>query len=172
MDTNKRREEIVRMLSQKDIMLTGKELAGQFKVSRQVIVQDIAVLRARGEKIIATLRGYMMEKSIDGKLRVTIACCHTPDQIETELGIILDLGGAIIDVIVAHPLYGDLKGNLMLRSRRDLHFFLQRLLKTKAKPLSSLTGGVHLHTIELRSEKELEEIRMRLDAQGILVRDD
>ena len=169
METAKRQEKILQLLKEKNSVFTGKELASQFKVSRQVIVQDVAILRARGEEIIATPRGYTLERGGTSRYRSVIACCHTKEQIEEELGIIVDYGGSIIDVIVEHPFYGELKGTLMVRSRRDLNHFLQRLEETEARPLSFLTAGIHLHTVETHDRKELQEIRAALAERGFLV---
>ena len=57
----KRRDGILSLLEESDTPLSGTELAHRFKVSRQVIVQDIALLRAEDKKILSTYRGYVLE---------------------------------------------------------------------------------------------------------------
>lgn len=171
MDAEKRRFELLNLLRRASAPLTGAELASHFKVSRQVIVQDIAILRASGEQIFASLQGYLIPSLLqESWKRAVVACQHTREQIEDELGIIVDLGGRILDVIVDHPVYGELRGNLMVASRRDLSLFIKSLDKTAARPLSALTGGVHLHTLETPDQKVMEEIMASLDAAGYLVK--
>ena len=58
MNAGERRERIVEILSSSTQPVTGTSLASVLGVTRQVIVQDVAVLRARGEKILATPKGY------------------------------------------------------------------------------------------------------------------
>jgi uncharacterized protein len=169
-DTEKRRIKLLNLLRNADSPVTGTDLAGRFRVSRQVIVQDIAILRASGEQVLATPQGYVIPKlQRETVVRAVVACCHTREQIEEELGIVVDLGGKALDVIVEHPLYGDLRGNLMIASRRDLKLFLERLDKTEANPLSALTGGVHLHTIEAPDQGVIDDITAGLRNAGYLV---
>lgn len=171
MDTENRRRQLLELLRKASKPITGAELANHFNVSRQVIVQDIAILRASGEQIFSSLQGYLIpSQPQESWKRSVVACCHTRDQIEDELGMIVDLGGRILDVIVEHPLYGELKGNLMIASRRDLRLFMDSLEKTAANPLSVLTGGVHLHTIEAPDQRVLGEIISSLDRAGFLVK--
>jgi transcriptional regulator of NAD metabolism len=171
METEKRRAELLKLLCKSSKPLTGAELAGYFGVSRQVIVQDIAILRASGEQIVASLRGYlMMPQQQKAQVRTVVACRHTREQIEDELGIIVDRGGRIIDVIVEHPIYGELRGTLLISSRLDLNIFLKSLETTEASPLLALTGGVHLHTVEAAEQKNIEDIIASLDKAGYLVK--
>jgi uncharacterized protein len=170
-ETEKRRSELLKLLRKSSKPLTGSELAGHFDVSRQVIVQDIAILRASGEEIFASLQGYSLPPAPrENRVRVVVVCRHTREEIEEELGIVVDLGGKALDVIVEHPVYGELRGNLMVASRRDLNLFLQSLEETAANPLSALTGGVHLHTLEAPEQKVIEEIIAGLDRAGFLVK--
>lgn len=170
-ETEKRRRELLELLRKAPAPLTGTELANYFNVSRQVIVQDIAILRAGGEEILASLQGYLVPSpQQECWERAVVACRHSREEIEDELGLIVDLGGRILDVIVEHPVYGELKGNLMIASRRDLRLFLESLNKTAASPLSALTGGIHLHTLEAPNQKVLAEIIAALERQGFLVK--
>lgn len=170
-ETEKRRGELLRLLREGGEPVTGNELAKRFGVSRQVIVQDIAILRAAGEEVLATPQGYLVPRMrIDSVVRAVVACRHSREQIEEEIGIIVDLGGKVLDVIVDHPVYGEMRGNLMIASRRDLSIFLEHLGKTDARPLSALTDGVHLHTLEAPAQAVIEEIIARLAQARFLVR--
>lgn len=171
MDSNSRRECIVKSLTEKEDPIKGTELANMFDVSRQVIVQDIAILRAAGEKILATPQGYMMMSlKENNKLIRAIVCKHFGyDEIEDELKTIIDLGGKVLDVIVDHPLYGEIKSPLMLNSRIDIQRFMDNLKEEQAEPLSSLTEGVHIHNIELPNEETYNRIKDELFKKGYLI---
>lgn len=174
MDANERREEILYMLNNSDQPVKGTDLAEQLGVSRQVIVQDMAILRARGENILATPQGYLIPQLYGKeKLIKTIACTHQNNkEIEEELRTIVDLGGKILDVVVEHPLYGEIKSQLQISSRHDLKQFIDNLNETKAEPLSSLTGGVHIHTIEVEDEETLNRIKTNLLEKKYLIKED
>ncbi|UMZ74842.1 transcription repressor NadR [Natranaerofaba carboxydovora] len=165
-----RREKILEHLSGKT-PITGSKLGDMLGVSRQVIVQDIAILRAGGHEIISTPQGYLLKSDEEKtkELKFTIASKHDREGIRDELTTIVDLGGKVIDVIVEHPIYGEISGYLMIGSRRDVEEFLSNLSKSKAEPLSYLTGGVHLHTIEVSKEEIAEEIKNALKNKGFLI---
>ncbi|MHB1127640.1 MAG: 3H domain-containing protein [Bacillota bacterium] len=170
MDANSRREEIIRLLDQAESPVTGSELAQRMAVSRQVIVQDIALLRARGEKILATPQGYLLARGLaEAKFVRTFACQHGIDSMQAELEIMVDHGGRVLDVIVEHPLYGELKGLLMLDSRRDVERFICKLRETQAQPLSALTQGVHLHTVEAGTMENFISMEAALKKAGLLL---
>ncbi|MEG0842405.1 MAG: transcription repressor NadR [Erysipelotrichaceae bacterium] len=168
MDTNKRRVQIMKIIKESDKPVSATFLANMFEVSRQSVVGDIALLRASGKAIIATPRGYLCEKESQNCIRKTIAVVHSEDELAKEIYTIIDLGGEIIDVIVEHPLYGELKGNLHLASRYDADQFLNKVNNLQAKPLSNLTQGLHLHTIETRDEASFERICAQLEQEGFL----
>jgi len=149
--------------------ITGGELARRLGVSRQVIVQDMAILRAGGADILATPQGYILGPA-EGVYRRTFACRHDMAGMEQELLIIVDNGGRVLDVVVEHPVYGELRGYLMLASRRDVYKFLENLHKSGAKPLYTLTEhGVHLHTVTAEKEEALNAIELDLAREGILL---
>jgi transcriptional regulator of NAD metabolism len=166
-----RRDQIVEIIRAATEPITGGELAARLGVSRQVIVQDMAILRAAGEPILATPRGYLAAPSASGKapFREVLAVQHTRDQIEAELTALVDLGIRVVDVVVDHPVYGELRGLLMIESRADVRHFLQRL--EGAEPLMALTRGVHLHTVESSRRGAIEEGRQALSQLGILLGD-
>jgi hypothetical protein len=103
-------------------------------------------------------------------VRAILACRHDPQRTEEELQILVDHGVHILDVIVEHPLYGELRGPLMIRSRLDLQDFLKTVKSTKAMLLLSLTGGVHLHTVEAAREDLIERAKVQLRARGFLLK--
>lgn len=169
-----RRELLLKWLMQTDQPITGTFLATKTNVSRQVIVQDISILKARTYPILATAQGYLflreqLKSEMSSKV---IACKHIPLETEKELNIIVDYGGLVRDVVVEHPVYGDLTASLMLRNRRDVDEFITKMASTKASLLSQLTDGVHLHTIEARTDQQLNEICAALGAAGFLLTSD
>ncbi|MEL7568661.1 MAG: transcription repressor NadR [Dehalobacterium sp.] len=170
MDGPDRRNRIKEILENADEPVKGSILAAKFGVSRQIIVQDIALLRATGQDILATPQGYMLVAALTGtKIIKTFAVKHRFEGLEKELNIIVDNGGKVLDVVVEHPIYGELRGMLMLSSRRDVQDFIQNLQESNAHPLSVLTEGVHLHTVEAPLPQVMEKIEQDLDAAGILL---
>lgn len=169
MDSNERREKILLSIKNQIQPIKGTELAKLYNVSRQVIVQDVAILRASGENILATPQGYLFPHSSSSMIKKTIACCHKADEIFDELAIMVDMGAKILDVIVDHPVYGEIKSTLMINSRKDLNNFVKNFENLKAEPLSSLTEGVHLHTIEVPNEETYKEIILKLKEEDYLV---
>lgn len=174
MDTKERRNQILNILNKLHKPVKGMDIAEKFGVSRQVIVQDVAVLRAKGEKILATPQGYIIPKAYDSnKLIRTIACKHNSnEEIEEELDIILSYGGKILDVLVEHPLYGEIKSQLQIGSRYDLKEFMTNIEKHKAEPLASLTDGIHIHTIEVENEEMFNKIIEKLLEKNYLINED
>ncbi len=169
----KRRQEILETLETADSPCSGTKLSRLFGVTRQVIVADIALLRAGGVPILATPRGYTLySPSLQGRgVRRTIASQHgsDTDAIRDELYTIVDHGGRIIDVIVEHPVYGEIAGSLQIHSRRHADQFLDKLNNTQAEPLLVLTDGLHLHTIEADSQDDMDAAIAALKARGLLV---
>lgn len=149
----------------------GTELARHFRVSRQCVVQDIAILRAERNDIISTPQGYRLPpKQTSDAQRAVIACQHGPERTEEELNIFVDNGVRVLDVVVEHALYGEMRGALTIESRADVQDFLKRWRSTKASLLSSLTRGVHLHTVEASKAEMIARAKAELHARGILLR--
>jgi transcriptional regulator of NAD metabolism len=170
MTGQQRREQILRLISEARTPITGAELASRFGVSRQVIVQDIALLRAKGAEILATPQGYTTITPPDAAVhRAVIAVRHDRAQTADELNILVDRGLHVVDVVVEHPLYGELRGLLMLETRDDVAEFMRRLEESQAPLLSSLTDGVHLHTVEARRPEAIQRARDELRRLGILL---
>jgi len=168
MSAEDRRMMLLNKLKKATSPIIGSDLADTFGVSRQVIVQDIALLRAQGEEVLATARGYMVPQD-SNMVEKTMACKHKPEDIEKELLTIIKYGGRIKDVIVEHPIYGEIKGILMVQNRKDLEEFMENYQGEDVKPLSTLTEGVHLHTIEALNQEVLELIEEKLREQGFLL---
>lgn len=162
-----RRQKIFEILAGACAPVSASVLASQLDVSRQVIVGDIALLRAGGTGISATPRGYVLEQEHSGLMH-TIACVHSPEQLEDELNAIVDNGCEVMDVIVEHPVYGQLKGELRVASRYDAGCFAEKLRETAAPPLSTLTNGVHLHTVRCPDNEAFERVCDALKHLGIL----
>ena len=164
MKAEERRQIIAQTLTA-DKAISATALAGKFSVSRQIIVGDIALLRAAGMDIVATPRGYKLGES-SGLLR-TVATIHTKEQVEQELLTIVDNGCTVIDVTVEHPVYGQLTGPLQITSRYEVGQFIERC--RSAEPLSRLTDGIHLHTLLCPDEAAFERTKSALRALGILL---
>ena len=168
MDAQTRRDAVARRLENSTGPVSATVLAGEFGVSRQIIVGDIALLRASGADIIATPRGYIIPHAAPGILR-KLATCHGADRTEDELNAMVDQGCTVVDVTVDHPIYGQLTGALNLSNRYDVAQFVLRCRQEAAAPLSTLTEGVHLHTLLCPNETAFARVRDALRAMGILV---
>lgn len=172
MNTEERRQKLLERLETADKPITGTALAREFEVSRQIIVGDIGIIRAMGRNIYATPRGYLLPREQeDGHHAIaTIVCRHDASMgLQAELEAIVDNGGLVRDVIVEHPIYGEIRGDLMLSTRRDVEAFLKRMAVNCATPLLTVTGGEHLHTIEAPDKETLSLIQQELRDLGILV---
>ena len=168
MRAEERRQAIEDILRKSAQPISAGTLAARFSVSRQIIVGDIALLRSSGEEILATPRGYVTPKEARGILR-RVAVKHTPQEMEAELNTIVDNGCTVIDVIVDHPIYGQLTGPLQLSSRYDVAQFIARCAQSDARPLSDLTGGIHLHTLSCPSEAAFSRVQSALRKLGVLL---
>lgn len=170
MTASERRQAILARLTGSSAPISATALAKEYGVSRQIIVGDIALLRAGGRPISATPRGYVMEGADVGLVR-TVAVCHTRGEMGDELRICVDNGCTVVDVIVEHPVYGQLTGQLQLSSRYDVDQFLLRAGGDAAQPLSTLTGGIHLHTLRCPNEEAFRRVKAQLDEAGFLLKE-
>lgn len=166
MNAEQRRSQVLACLQTAQTPLSASHLAAQMGVSRQIIVGDIALLRACGHQIFATPRGYLLQRTPQG-LRKTVACVHTREQMEQELNLLVDNGCTVLDVIVEHPVYGQLTGSLQLHNRYDVKQFIERA--KDAPPLSQLTEGIHLHTLLCPDEAAFERVQTALRQAGLLL---
>ncbi|MCY0876605.1 MAG: transcription repressor NadR [Firmicutes bacterium] len=169
MQRGKRQERLLDELRVASGAITGAELAERCSVTRQVVVHDIALLRASGTPILSTPQGYRLEMKATEKIREVVAVSHPPALTGSELYTFVDYGIQVLDVIVAHPVYGEITGGLHLSSRRDVDLFLQQLEASHASLLSSLTDGYHLHSVQCNDLLQLREAEAKLQERGITV---
>jgi hypothetical protein len=168
LERSERLEKLIQLLSAARGPLSGSGLAETFSVSRQAVVQDIALLRKRGVPIAATPQGYVLHKGPELVHRV-FAVRHKPEDIAEELEAIVSAGGHVLDVIVDHPVYGEIRGNIHVRTRDDVTRFVNLLNSTGQSPLLSLSRGFHLHTVEAEDEHVLDDVERILEEKGFLV---
>lgn len=162
-----RRKKIIEYMCAGQNPLSGTALADSFGVSRQVIVQDVALLRAEGHDILSTNRGYILRQP--SCCSRVFKVCHTDDEISDELNCIVDLGGIVKDVFVNHKAYGKVSAPLNIASRRDVDLFMQSILSGKSTPLKNVTSNYHYHTVEADNEDILDEIETSLKKLGFIV---
>jgi len=161
-----RRENILRLLSEKQEPVSGTALANELNVSRQVIVQDIALLRAAGNDILSMNQGYLIQSG--QRISRVFKVIHGDDQVEDELGLIVDFGGYIKDVFVYHKAYGVLKADMDIRSRHDIEKFTEKIASGKSNLLMNVTSGYHYHTVFADSVQLLDIIQEKLWEKGFL----
>ena len=169
MHAQQRRQAIMDILRKAGHPVSASSLAERFCVSRQIIVGDIALLRASGAEVSATPRGYVILPAAAPGLTRQVACQHDAAGMEAELNAMVDNGCTVLDVIVEHPVYGQLTGPLQLSSRYDVAQFIARCAQSEARPLSALTEGIHLHTLSCPDEAAFSRVREALRALGVLL---
>ena len=167
MHGSERREQIIRQIQESKAPVSGTKLASLYSVSRQVIVQDIALIRAAGYDIISTNRGYILNAPSQAERVFKVN--HTDEQLEDELCSIVDLGGKIINVMVNHRVYGRMEAPLGITSRRKVKEFLEDIQSGKSSPLKNITSNYHYHRVEADSEETLDMIEDMLRQKGYLV---
>ena len=170
MDAADRRRAVARRLAGAEGPVSAASLAREFSVSRQIIVGDVALLRASGLAVLATPRGYLLPQESPALTR-TVACVHRGEEMAQELNVMVDNGCQVVDVVVEHPIYGQLTGQLHLSSRYDVQEFIRSVSENRAKPLSDLTGGIHLHTLRCPSQEAFERVCQSLSHLGFLLKD-
>lgn len=163
-----RREKIIHILQNHKEAVSGVALANELGVSRQVIVQDIALLRAKAYEILSTNRGYVLEEK-EECTRV-FKVIHTDQEVEEELQTIVDLGGWVKDVFVYHKVYGVLKAEMNIRSRRNIAEYMEDLKNGKSSLLKNVTSGYHYHTVMASDENTLDLIQQALFEHGFLAK--
>lgn len=165
MNVKERQSEILGILEGASAPVTASELAARFCVSRQVIVQDIAVIRAQTQNILSTCRGYIMQQreAFTREMKV----CHTEEDAARELGIMVDCGGRVKNVSIKHRIYGRVTVPMDIASRQDIEEFMALLQDGKSTLLSSATAGYHYHLIEAASTERLDLIERKLEQAGL-----
>lgn len=169
-DGAERRTRIEEVLKRAVEPVSATALAREFGVSRQVIVQDVALLRATNRNILSTNKGYvLLDKQQHAKCRRILPVKHTDEQMREELYCIVDAGAKVLDVIIEHGVYGQISADLMIFSRRDVDEFIRKIFADTTKPLKELTGDEHFHTIEAEEEAVLDEVEAVLRKKGYLL---
>ena len=167
MNGTQRRRKLLDMMRQASAPLSGGALGRETGVSRQVVVQDIALLRTMGYPILSTARGYVLNVSKHASRFFKV--CHTNEQTEDELVTIVDLGGTVVDVMVNHRVYGHMEAPLGISSRLKVKAFIDDIKNGKSSPLKNITSTYHYHTVEADSEKTLDLIEKTLEEKGYLI---
>ena len=170
MNSIERRDNIIKLLLESNKPITGNIIAKKHSVTRQVIVKDIAILRAKGENIIATPDGYIINKN-ENRFKAIIAVIHSEKDMFDEMSIVINYGGTIEDVIVEHPLYGEIAAMLMIKNYNELNKFIQKYQDQSARLLSVLTNGLHIHTISAENEDNIKLIISELKKRNFIVSD-
>ena len=166
MNSAERRDEILKILTSSSSPVSGKELASTLNVSRQAIVQDIALLRANGNEIISTNLGYT-SPSQNRSSRV-FKTYHSDERVEEELQLIVDCGGMVKDVFVYHKVYGVIRADLNISSRLDIEKFMAELKSGRSSLLKNITSDFHYHTVYASSEQALDIIKEKLSENNVL----
>lgn len=167
MTGTERRTKIVELIQNSEKPLSGTALAKQCDVSRQVIVQDIALIRASGYDIISTNRGYIIQEPLVRERVFKVN--HTDEQLEEELYSIIDLGGTVVNVMVNHRVYGHMEAELRINSRRKVEAFMEDIRSGKSSPLKNITSNYHYHKVAADSEETLDLIEEALRQKHFFV---
>lgn len=168
MTGTERRKKILAMIRESSVPLSGGALGSEIGVSRQVVVQDIALLRTEGHPILATARGYILDEPAAKKNSRLFKVFHNEERTEEDLTTIVDLGGCVEDVMVNHRIYGKVSAPLNIKNRRDVKAFLKDLALGKSTPLLNVTSGYHFHRISAEQEEILDEIEEALRQKNFL----
>ncbi len=169
MNGEQRRKLILEKLEKLSVPVCATSLAEDFGVTRQIIVADIALLRASGYAIRAEHKGYILDKPDTAVIIKKIAVKHSKDSVTDELYAIADNGGKVLDVIVEHSVYGKISAELNIASRYDADRFVEKINLTGANPLSLLTHGLHIHTVAVENEEIFSRIKDKLTELGIFI---
>ena len=168
MSGEERRGKIIQALKNSDKAVSATPLAKEFDVSRQVIVQDVALLRANGKNIFSTNRGYLIQE--DEETTRVFKVQHEDDEVEKELTTIVDLGGTVEDVFVYHKVYGVLRAEMNIKSRMDIRNYMEEIRSGKSSLLKNVTSGYHYHTVRAERVEILDMIQEELQKKGLLAK--
>ena len=168
MSGEERRGKIIQALKNSDKAVSATTLAKEFDVSRQVIVQDVALLRANWKNIFSTNRGYLIQE--DEETTRVFKVQHEDDEVEKELTTIVDLGGTVEDVFVYHKVYGVLRAEMNIKSRMDIRNYMEEIRSGKSSLLKNVTSGYHYHTVRAERVEILDMIQEELQKKGLLAK--
>ena len=166
MSGEERREKMLAILLAASQPISGTSLAKQLGVSRQVVVQDIALLRAKKQDIVSTYRGYLIRNS--PLCQRIFKVHHSDEEIEAELNLFVDFGGKVEDVFIYHRIYDVIRVEMGLKSRREIKDYMEKLKSGRSKSLKDVTSGFHYHTVTAESEEILDQIQKELQEKGFL----
>ena len=166
MKARERRNSIVNLLLSQTDAISGSALSERFGVSRQIIVQDITVLKSMGYDILSTHNGYIMQKSPLNERVLQVY--HTTEQTEDELSLIVNLGGTVVDVFVWHKVYGKMAAKLNIFSPLQVKQFIEGVRTGKSSELMNITGGYHYHTIRAENDEILNRIELALSERNYI----
>ena len=169
MNNEQRKIKILERLKSSSSPISASAFAKEFSVTRQIIVADIALLRASGYPIRAEHKGYVLEAVENGGIIKRIVVKHGENELKDELYAIVDNGGRVIDVIVEHSIYGQISAELNLSSRYDVDTFVKKVSDERITPLSLLTDGLHIHTISVKDEQAFDRIVKQLTELKVLI---
>ena len=169
MNNEQRKIEILSALKESVLPISASAFAKDFSVTRQIIVADIALLRAAGYPIRAEHKGYVLERVESNEIRKRIVVKHGANEVTEELYAVVDNGGKVIDVIVEHSIYGKISAELNLSSRYEVDLFVKRISEENVTPLSLLTDGLHIHTVAIKNLESYEKIIEKLSELKVLV---
>ena len=166
MKANERRKAIVNLLLTEKKPIPGGVISEKFSVSRQIIVQDISVLKASGYDILSTHLGYVIQTTPLAERVFKLH--HTTEQTEDELSLIIENGGTVVDVFVWHKAYGKIEAPLNIFSPLHVKQFIEAVRSGKSTELMNITGGYHYHTVRADSEEILDKIENALNERGYI----
>ena len=161
-----RRNDILKRLSGASSPVSAGHLAQEYNVSRQIIVKDIARLRADGAEIISLSKGYVLSASAVPECVFKVF--HSDDDVKTELNLIVDLGGSVKDVFIYHKVYNKVSAAMNIKTRSDVEKFIEGVTSGKSKLLKNATSGYHYHTVSAENEETLSIIKDKLEEAGFL----
>ncbi len=167
MKAHERRAEILSLIGNSQNPVAANFLSEKYSVSRQVIVQDIAILRAQGYGVISTNRGYVLGSGL--RAERVFKCRHTLQELVDESEIIISRGGKVEDITVNHRVYGKISARLELSTLRHAEELYRSLVSGASKPLMSVTDGYHYHTVSGENEQTLDQIECALREKGYLI---
>ena len=166
---DERRKQILEILRKSTEPVSGATLSRLLGVSRQIVVSDVALIRAVNKNIMATNKGYILyDQKEDNLIHRTVCVKHSNEEMEDELNTIVDFGGRVSDVVVDHEIYGQITVDLIINNRLDVMEFIKKVKQFESAPLNALTNGVHYHTITADSEEALNAVCDALKRKGYI----
>ena len=158
---------ILNRIKKSDSPISGSMLAKEFNVSRQIIVKDISNLKSRGNDIISTTKGYILNRKPMPERIFKVV--HSDEDTEKELTEIVKTGAIIENVFVWHKIYGKIEGPLNIKTQDDVREYIKTLKSGRSSPLKNVTNQYHYHLIKAETEEVLDNTEKMLQKLGYLV---